>query len=73
MEGTSHLQFESLDSPNTLKFIKLVSSDKQEFVVPLEVAKISPTLDRMLTGEFAEANSVISVKMPDRGSPSKQG
>ena len=42
-------------------YVKLISRDGCEFVVPVRILKHSPTFERMLHSQFKESKLVFSV------------
>ena len=49
------------NSKNIEDYVKLISRDGREFVVPVRILKHSPTFARMLDSQFKESKMIFSI------------
>ena len=53
--------FNQRDKSSMEDYVKLISRDGREFVVPVRILKHSPTFARMLDSQFKESKLIFSV------------
>ena len=53
--------FNMRNSKNIEDYVKLISRDGREFVVPVRILKHSPTFARMLDSQFKESKMIFSI------------